>query len=153
MPWNIDNRAVNSFAKQSFFMPFHAGRMMQDKDRQPNFLGRRAEARLPSLTWEKITIIKLPAQEQNLSSSSLRPRYETETGHFCSWDESWSSLLRPALPPPLSTLNHPQGSEFRTCLMWIYNVRSSPKQVAMMIWSKESEGIYIYNYIYIIIYI
>jgi len=45
-------------------------RMMQDKDRQPNFLGRRAE-------------------EQNLSSSSLRP----------------------ALPPPLSTLNHPQGAE------------------------------------------
>jgi len=46
-------------------------RMMQDKDRQPNFLGRRAE-------------------EQNLSSSSLRPAL---------------------LPLPLSTLNHPQGAE------------------------------------------
>eukprot|EP00435_Cladocopium_sp_Y103_P009917 s868_g2.t1 len=46
-------------------------RMMQDRDRQPNFLGRRAE-------------------EQNLSSSSLRPAL---------------------LPLPLSMLNHPQGAE------------------------------------------
>lgn len=142
MPQNIDNRAVNSFAKQSLFMPFSTDRMMQDKDRQPNFLGRRAEASFAAHVRLRITIIKSPVQICSGTKSFLiifEALRDRETVRFCGRDDmvidaqaSFASIASKHIEP---------SSRLGVSNMSHVDSQSSLKEVAMVISSKDVQRI------------